>query len=335
MVYSQGLWWTFWGDGSNIDYSTSAHGISWSKPTVVTSNGFGSGANLDIYLRGASTIYYVLTDSGVSDRFFFRYGILNLDGTISWSISEQTIHTRFPRSLTHAYGDSITVDNSGTIWAAVMTYHPDVQLFKSSDGITWTRAFIAVGHYYAPTLLSLQKSGGVAMLYGATEDGPSAINIVFSTDGGSSWVSLTESSDFSILSSNAVSLVSPSTGKDTIYFAGLSSQGTVDFWSYQIGTTSISNYQTLFNLQGTWSVSISGKGSNLIVAFGAQSSVYSVSSSDQGTTWSVVTPISTTENNVVQLGASTSINGAKNAGVVWRTGLTQPFTVRFSRASLS
>ena len=296
---------------------------------MVTPSGFGSGANLDIYLSGANRIYYVLTDSGVSSVFFFRYGTLDSNGSISWSIPEQSIGTHY---LTHAYGDSITVDSSGTIWAAVMTYHPDVQLFKSPDGITWSRVFVALGQLYDPILLSLQKSGGVALVYGSTEARYSPITIVFSTNGGSSWTSFPENSNFTIISSSAVSLVSASNGKDTIYFAGLSSRGTVDFWTYQIGATSISNYQTLFNLEGTWSVSISGRGSNLVVAFGAQSMVYSISSSNQGITWSEVTPISASQNNVMQVGTSANINGAGRAGVVWRSGSVEPFTVNFSRA---
>ncbi len=165
LIYSQGLWWAFYSDGTHIDYETSPDGSVWSSPTVVTSSSDSTkGYDFSIWTSGSS-IYYVLSANGVSASFLWRYGTLSSSGAITWSISETSVSTT---NTVYSY-DSIITDTSGNVWVALNTYdgtntHVEVWRYSAS---TWSKVddiSSSLSSDEVPELVPLTT--GVALIYG-------------------------------------------------------------------------------------------------------------------------------------------------------------------------
>ena len=91
-VFVNGLHWVFYGDGTDTVYRTSADGSTWSGSTVVAAGSTSSQVyDLSVFFDG-TYLHYVRLDS-VSYDAFYRRGVLNSNGTITWSVAEQTVLT--------------------------------------------------------------------------------------------------------------------------------------------------------------------------------------------------------------------------------------------------
>ena len=104
--YANDRFWAFYGDGTNMTYCTSTDGASWSDETDVrTASG---GGRFSIWFDGTYMHYVYSKDSPL----YYRRGIPNSDGSITWSADEQTVSTTYS-DTTRA---TISVDTNGYVW---------------------------------------------------------------------------------------------------------------------------------------------------------------------------------------------------------------------------
>ena len=102
VFYANGRFWVFYSDGGNIVYSTSTDGATWTDPTVVREG--NQGRAISVYFDGRYLHY--------GGGLFYRRGIPNSDGTITWVADEQGI----PSPMGHPNISSIAVDSNGYVW---------------------------------------------------------------------------------------------------------------------------------------------------------------------------------------------------------------------------
>jgi hypothetical protein len=117
--YASGLHWVFNDNGTGWHFWTSAKGSSWVTHTLALTAGRPYDVNTSFHCIGSS-IYYVYGLGG--SAFFYRFGSLNSNGTITWSIPESSVST----TGGSVAGESIIVDSSGNIWASVSSVQAGV-----------------------------------------------------------------------------------------------------------------------------------------------------------------------------------------------------------------
>jgi hypothetical protein len=108
--YAAGLFWVFYSDNSNLNYSTSSDGSTWSTQTRIRQC-VGDGTSFSIWYNG-TYMWYAYSPNG--GKLYVRMGTPNSNGTITWAQAEQTIST--------TYNDTnfpmMTVDSNGYVWIA-------------------------------------------------------------------------------------------------------------------------------------------------------------------------------------------------------------------------
>jgi hypothetical protein len=329
VFYSQGLWWVFYSDGSNIVYRTSSNGQTWSGATIVTSSpGSAYGDTFSAYQSG-NTVYYVLGSPDSARQFRWRYGTFGSNGAISWAFSEITVTT----SNNVNYHDSIVVDSSGNVWVAIdelqgaNTHSIEIMECPSGTCTTWTSVnrFTGLSADSAPILLA--TTPGILLVYGQTASSTQQVCITTPTGAN---CPISPPSYYYFHYSSAIS------NGSTIYFAGLASSstgqttGTVKFWSYTYGAGSTSSEKTLDPNTATWVVSISQVSNSFVVFYGSGANLYYVYSTDSGLLWTQRATISTSE---TAISGVTALNS--EGGVAWVSGSGSPYNVRFASASVS
>ena len=129
--YAKGLHWVFYFYNMAIRYRVSPDGLVWSELFLVTGTGYGDFFSLHF---DGSYLHYVCTSWG--PRIWYRRGIPNSNGTISWSAEEQDIPV-----LKEFYSTdpTITVDSEGYPWVGCYGENMEPIICKSdqNDG-TWT-----------------------------------------------------------------------------------------------------------------------------------------------------------------------------------------------------
>ena len=323
VVYSQGLWWAFFSDGTNIGLVTSPDGSVWSSETTVsTSTGATNGYDFSVWQSG-TTIYYVLAGSGASNSFLWRYGTMQSSGSISWSIPETSVTTT---NTAYSY-NSIVTDSSGNVWVALNTHggtNTHIEVWRYSTGV-WAKVddISPVPTDTVPILVPI--SSGVALVYGS--GGTTQTVSVTATTTGSSWSAVVSPpSYYKIFSSSATSM------GNTLYFVGLASSGTgatsgtINFWSFNFGATQTSSETQLQATSSSWDTTMSEETSRtLIVFYGSGSSVYDTYSVNGGASWYPSATISGSESSIA--GLTSTFDGT---GAIWTSGTTSPFNIRFA-----
>ncbi|MHB8702287.1 MAG: beta strand repeat-containing protein [Nitrososphaerales archaeon] len=344
LTYASGLWWLFYSNGASIFYRTSAGGDVWSAPVIAVTNdgnGLGSlGYNYNIFVTG-TTIYYVFTRYGSTNHFDWGQGTLQSSGAIAWTTAKATQATT---NTVRSYA-SITVDTSGNIWVALNTHTGPAEHIEVWERVvtTWSKVDdITLGNANDWIPIVLQLSGGdIALIYGDTGGNTQAfvtgtVDIITTANGGVSWsAAISPPSTYDLSSSSAIAIGA------TIYFSGYASAGaggttgTLNFWTYTFGGGTTSAETTLDATVNTWLASISQNGTassnNLVVTYGAGTSVFYVSSTNLGATWSTTQTVSTIENNIA--GLTATYTGP--LAVVWGIGAGSPFSLRFVGANSS
>ena len=191
VVYANGRYWAFIFCGivvNGICEYSSTNGASWTSPDQITTNvgNFGEFAVTNV----GNTLYYVSDWGGSASEFYWRYGTLDANGSISWSISETTVSVSYINEHPTIY-----VDSSGNVYVSMTeaepaTYHDFVYKYNSS----WnTVDDVNTGNTYAGSYTQiLGSSAGIGLTYGAvgigdTYEGPMYAS--FSTNGGTTWSS--------------------------------------------------------------------------------------------------------------------------------------------------
>ncbi len=112
--YAAGLFWVFFSNGTNAGWEFSADGTTWAG--AFTSIGAAlHGRFFSIWFDG-TYIHYARTDYDGTEDTYYRRGVPENDGTITWSAAEQTVHTgtstdRYPYPC-------VAVDTNGYAWIA-------------------------------------------------------------------------------------------------------------------------------------------------------------------------------------------------------------------------
>ncbi|MDH5376086.1 MAG: hypothetical protein OEW95_09800 [Candidatus Bathyarchaeota archaeon] len=138
--FANGRFWVFYCDGTNMLFSSSADGTTWSDPTIVRDSVYGW--RFCVFFDG-TYVHYVYSSETNNSPLLYRRGTPNSDGTITWSAAEQTAVAGESGFL--YYYPQITVDSGGYPWigfyrsGAYPNKNPYVTKSSSNNGI-WTTA---------------------------------------------------------------------------------------------------------------------------------------------------------------------------------------------------
>ncbi|MGI0091945.1 MAG: hypothetical protein ACREBS_09565, partial [Nitrososphaerales archaeon] len=128
LVYSQGLWWTFYSSGSTttgIVYQTSQDGITWSDAqTVISGTGTQVSYGFSVWLGSGAILYFVLAPYNTGTTIIVGSVPLQSSGTIG---TVTTLTLTLANQYRPEAFSSITNDTSGNIWVAT-------NIYKSGDG---------------------------------------------------------------------------------------------------------------------------------------------------------------------------------------------------------
>jgi hypothetical protein len=249
VLTAAGRIWVFYTDGCNIVYQTSADGgNTWSTPPTVARTGIDRGWFFTVAQNG-TTLYFVVSasDGSTNGMIAIRYGTMNNDGTISWSIAEQDV----PYNVGSGTVPTVAVDTSGNVWVAIETYGSsggfpsgpvadrEIEVFKSTTS-AWSEVFHVGGlaDYPRPILLAL-TSGKMALEILTETPGERQAVIYTTADGGATW-----SSPVTTPPDNIFTLSSVSVG-DTVYSVTSDTSGNVFLWTFTYGSPAFAGPTTL------------------------------------------------------------------------------------------
>jgi len=107
--YANGLFWVFYAntDRNRFVYRTSPDGVVWSGEHDIRVGDYGP--HISVFFDGEH-IHYAAT--GYGSPIYYRRGVPNPDGTITWVAPEQVIHTLYDR----ASNPVVAVDSYGYVW---------------------------------------------------------------------------------------------------------------------------------------------------------------------------------------------------------------------------
>jgi len=148
VFYIAGRFWIFYADGTVCRCRTSVDGYTWSGATSIRAS-CEYGHRISFWFDG-TYIHYAFCQAGAGHYVYYRRGLPECDGSITWSAVEQTV-------LVVGGGENVMyptviVDSAGYPWIGYMiftggpnTYPVDCVVTKSSqnDG-TWTTDFTTI-----------------------------------------------------------------------------------------------------------------------------------------------------------------------------------------------
>ncbi len=162
--YANGRFWVFYNglcyDDYYILYKTSTDGVTWSAPTQLSV--CSSGMYFSTYFDG-TYLHYVNTCNGL----FYRRGLPNANGTITWSAPEQNV---LPSGTAPA---TVCVDSNGYPFIGYNSYNgsyvSSVTKSSTNDG-TWSTApgfphYLATSSYYTSATVVPMTEGKIYALY--------------------------------------------------------------------------------------------------------------------------------------------------------------------------
>jgi hypothetical protein len=116
--YANGRFWAFFLSGG-LAYSTSVDGVTWTSTTVIRSASYGY--DFSIWFDGIYLHYAYAAGSPI----YYRRGIPNSDGTITWSAAEQTVSTTYNT----ASRPMVSVDSNGYVWIGYTEYDSNIYYY--------------------------------------------------------------------------------------------------------------------------------------------------------------------------------------------------------------
>jgi hypothetical protein len=144
--YAEGRHWAFFvGEDGGVAirgyYSSSQDGEIWTTATSIGDSCLGE--DMACWFDGTN-VHYVRCDSGNDDYpIYYRSGVPNSDGTITWAAAEQEVVAGAGASV-YYWGVSIATNSTGCPYIAYTTYNPlasvyNVTVTASSDNAgTWS-----------------------------------------------------------------------------------------------------------------------------------------------------------------------------------------------------
>ena len=140
LAYAQGLFWAFYSDTTNMKYSTSSDGESWSTPTVIRACSYGQYFSI---WYNSTHVAYVFGAYPQTTAIYFRLGKFNTDGTITWLAAEQTVIdglNRIEEGVTitrNTYGEFFIAYQNGTAWFPPETFYLIKSTSQTSQDGVW------------------------------------------------------------------------------------------------------------------------------------------------------------------------------------------------------
>jgi len=134
--YAAALFWVFYSDGTNMVYSTSTNGSSWIVGGSSPIRACVYGVEFSICFDG-TYVHYCYTSWSSGSDVYYRRGIPNSNGTITWSANEQVATP----NAGYNFEPSISVDSSEYPWIGYKStnLYPYVTKSSKNDG-TWSPA---------------------------------------------------------------------------------------------------------------------------------------------------------------------------------------------------
>ena len=138
--YAEGGFWAFYSDGTNGGWEFSADGVTWDG--AFTSIGACSSGNILSVWFDDTYIHYIRTSTYDT---FYRRGIPENDGSITWSAPEQLVYDGVSGNCLRG-GFSVAVDTNGYAWIGARHDQPDgddfpVMLKNNNNDGTWSEDF--------------------------------------------------------------------------------------------------------------------------------------------------------------------------------------------------
>jgi hypothetical protein len=316
---SQGLWWTFENNGTDINYRTSTDGLVWSEPVVLLASTFTTQYSFAAWVQG-ETIYYAAahffgnSSTGPAPNFLYRYGTLDPGGNISWSIANTQVPT-----LSHIIVEAIASDKAGNVWVAGAVGNSTVSLEvyrNSGNDSQWELAKSVSGGYETgySTLVPLQS--GMALVYGGAPNtccASSPVYVTTTTDDGATWSPTISppSHDYYMTYSSTVAL------GNTVYFLGpsLNSNGLSSFglwfWTYTLGSNATSPETAI--AASPVADTLSESNGVLVASYVRNGTVFERVSNDLGDHWSAPKVIAENETYATLMTSTSS----GQFGVLW------------------
>jgi hypothetical protein len=303
---ANGLTWLFYTNGSDMLYQSDDNG-TWSSPSYLRPQ--TAGYHFSVWYDSESNILYYASvnaqnfpvnstaDGGSGDcqepvtttlatiatseqclasGFWYRWGTPESNGTISWLISEGFVQTGTYAANPDIYG------NGTQKWVSLLTnggYSVDVW---KNNGTAWSRVLEIPTTLGTITVLTPLRSGLAVVYfdgyYNFNEGNRyGAVSIITTTDGGVSW-SQPVTTSYAYVSASVLAV------GNTVYLTGVDNSSAVRFWSYSLGSSSLSGeLQIASNATASF---ISSDGTSKLVLFYTDGqSVFSTESSSWGSSW--------------------------------------------------
>ncbi|KKM98612.1 hypothetical protein LCGC14_1156160 [marine sediment metagenome] len=126
--YAVGRFWVFYSDGTNFGWRTSTDGAAWSGFTIARA-GWNRGYLGSVWFDG-TYVHYCFRLGAPSSVIYYRMGLCNAAGTITWQAVEQTV---ISMDGAHRSNDpAIAVDSNGYPW---ITY--DYQTMATTNAVAY------------------------------------------------------------------------------------------------------------------------------------------------------------------------------------------------------
>jgi len=292
-IFANGLHWLFYVHASNgnLVYRTSSDGTTWSEATTLRSCAVGYEFSL---CTDGTYVHYVYGESSL----YYRKGLLNSNGTITWSAGEQTIgnfgHNNgitFPSIVLDSDGYPYVIAGYGDLTGGEnpnYTYGVKALSSSTKDG-TWTTNlnYDLMSDETSDcrgTLVAL-KNRHVFFIYGKT--GSSHYARTYSGSGWNSTVNWL--TPYCVDSSGFYSIVEDD-ANDLAHIVYTDSAGNLEYNSFAFSTNSFGTAVTITSSLGGSAAVISRDGSTkLYVFYTSGNHVYYKTSEDEGATWSSAT----------------------------------------------
>jgi hypothetical protein len=129
--YANGLWWSFYHDGTNFGWRTSTDGTNWSS---FSTYGAYPPLRMDIWYDEPNNKICLVRSQGSTSNIYYRQGTANGDGTITWDSNEVQITTD------KGMNPTLCKDSNGYPWVAYAiysTYDHRVCQATATDGSSW------------------------------------------------------------------------------------------------------------------------------------------------------------------------------------------------------
>lgn len=168
VFWSEGRYWVFYSDGTNLVYKTSTNGETWTDTTTIFS-GVTSGLGYSVDLAD-SKIHAAYSVVELNNPLYYRMGTPNSNGSISWDEDPQVVKSG---SASYDWSPrSIVVDSGGYPYILYHRHNANFEGFvvrnNNNNGIWSTDYDTAIGDPRAHALQAIRYTTGKIVAFDCT-----------------------------------------------------------------------------------------------------------------------------------------------------------------------